>query len=295
VRSQAKAGSFTGRMSAYDAAGNLLGTTTVAGTATSGTADNGSPFIGIRSSLKEIAKVEIASSIAHGFTIGGLKLGLPPIVENDWFFVNQLFQDLYGRAASAAELSDALNALKEGTSTRAQVAASLFESAEFHDNASFMVKCYLALIQPDPDFVQWSQILKLIQGGATQDNVLAAFMSTREYAAAYPADLSDGAFVGKLHWNLLGRDAEAAELDSLAAKLAQGELRRDMVEEFLRSSEFELRIAGRVDTSLGYLAFLRRGGEAAAIDRWTGKLNSGSSLTDLIGDLISLQEYVARF
>jgi hypothetical protein len=137
-------------MNAYDAAGNLLGTTTVTAGATSLKADSVAPFMGLRSVLKEIARVEIDASSAHGFTIGGLKVGLNPIADNDLFFVKQMFQDLYGRAPSAAELAADLGALKQGMSTRAQLAESLFDAAEFHDNAGFLVKCYTALLQVRP-------------------------------------------------------------------------------------------------------------------------------------------------
>jgi hypothetical protein len=227
--------------------------------------------------------------------IGGLKMGLNPSADNEARFVKQVFLDLYGRAPYPAELSVNLIALKQGTSTRAQVAESLFAAPEFHDNAGFLVKCYAALLQRDSDFAQWSQILKAMQGGATQDNALAAFMSTPEFAAAYPAGLSDGAFVTKLHQKLLGRNPDSGELDSWAVKLSNGGSRPAMVETFLRSPEFEVHIASRVNATLAYLAFQRRAGEAAAIERWAGKLDNGASLTDLIGDLISLPEYVARF
>ena len=227
-------------------------------------------------------------------SVSGVKMGVNPITDNA-LFVKQIFQDLYGRVPYPAEMAATLDGLKEGTSTRAQVAASLFNSAEFHDNAGFLVKCYTALLQHDSDFAQWSQILKAMQSGASQDSALAAFMGTPEYAAAYPDAMSDGAFVTKLHQKLLGRDPESAELDSWAVKLAQGARRPAVVEAFLRSPEFEMRVASRVNTSLAYLAFLRRAGEAAAIDRWTDKLNSGASVADLIGDFISLPEYAARF
>jgi hypothetical protein len=296
VRIQANgAGSFTGRMNAYDAAGNLLGTTTIAGSTTSASTDNASPFIGIRSGLKEIAKVEIDASSANGYTINGVKLGLRPLIENERFFVTQLFQDLYGRAPSIAELTVHVNALKQGTSTRAQVAATLLQSAEFHDNAGFLARCYLALMQRDPDFGQWSQILKMLQGGATQNDALTAFMSTPEYAAAYPQGLSDGDFVTRLNRNLLGRDPAPGEMDTWALKLAHGISRRDLVGSVLRSHEFEIRIASRVDTSLAYLAFLRRGSEPAGMNRWADKLNSGASVTDLMSAVITLPEYLARF
>jgi hypothetical protein len=296
VRIQANgAGSFTGRMNAYDAAGNLLGTTTIACANTSAGADNAPPFIGIRSGRKEIAKVEIDASGANGYTISGVRLGLNPIIDNDSFFVNQLFQDLFGHAPGAAELAGNLNALKQNTSTRAQIAASLFQSAEFHDNAAFLVRCYLALMQRDPDFGQWSRILKLMQGGATQDNALTAFMSTPEYAAAYPRDLSDGDFITRLHRNLLGRDPESGEMNSWASKLARGDSHAALVEGFLRSPEFEVRIASRVNANLAYLAFLRRTGEAAAIERWTAKLDAGGPIAELVGALVVLPEYAARF
>jgi hypothetical protein len=296
VRIQANgAGPFTHRMNAYDAAGNLLGTATVSGMTTSARAENASPFVGLRSNVKEIAKVEVDAASASGFTISGVKLGLKPITENDWFFVNQQFQDLYGRAPYGPELMGHLNALKQGSSTRAQVAATLFLAPEFHNHAGFLVKCYLALMQRDPDFVQWSQILRLMQSGATQDNALTAFMNTPEYAAVYPASMSDGSFVTKLYQNLLGRDPESADLESWLSKLANGTARHDMVLTFLRSPEFEVRIATRVDTSLAYLAFLRRTADPAGMNRWTEALKTGSSITDLIGALISLPEYVGRF
>jgi hypothetical protein len=288
-----EAGAFTGRMNVYDAAGKLLGTATVTGKATA-SADYVAPFMGIRSSLKEIAKVEIDASSASGYTISGLKLHIHPIIDNSSFFVNQLYQDLFGRAPSAAELSDNLDALKQGA-TRAQVAASLFHSPEFHDNAAFLVKGYLALLQRDPDFVQWSQILKVMRSGATQDSALRALMNTPEFLGAYPDGMSDGAFINKLYRNLLGRDPESADLESWISKLGRGATRRDVVDLFLKSPEFEVRIASRVNTSLAYLAFLRRGAEPAGMNRWTEALKTGASVTDLIGGFISLPEYVARF
>jgi hypothetical protein len=290
-----EAGSFTGRMSVYDAAGKLVGTTSIAGATTAASTDSTSPFLGIRSSLKEIAKVEIDATSANGYTIGSLRVALRPIIENDAFFVNQQYQDFYGRAPSTIELTGHLNALKQGTTTRAQIARSLFQSPEFHDNAGFLVKCYMALIQRDPDFTQWSQILKLMQGGATQDNALAAFMNMSEYAAAYPESLNEGAFVTKLHRNLLGRDPASAELDSMTLKLTHGITRRDMVGGILKSHEFEQRIANRVNPSLAYLALLRRGGEPAGMNRWTSALNGSASVTDLVGAFIALPEYIARF
>src|SRR4029077_5845278 len=97
----------------------------------------------------------------------------------------------------------------------------------------------------------------------------------------------------KIHRNLLGRDPDSGDMDTWIAKLAQGNTRRDMVGVIMRSPEFEVRIASRVDASLAYLAFLRRGAEPAGMNRWSEALKSGaSSVRDLIGALVGMPEYV---
>jgi uncharacterized protein DUF4214 len=286
---------FNGRITAYDVAGNLLGSATLSGRVTSLRADGVAPFMGIRSNTVEIAKVEIDANSAHGYTISGLKLAQKSVIDNHAFFVNQLFLDLYGRTPSASELAGYVNGLKDGSMTRVQVASTLFHSPEFHDNAGFLVKCYRALTGRDPEFLQWAQILKVMQGGVKQESALEAFMSTPEYAALYPAALSGNELIGRLHQNLLGRDASAAEMESWTAKLNQGTTRTAVVEEMLRSAEYEARIAGRVNTDLAYLAFLRRSGDAGAVERWSSQLNAGGSVVELLDEVLSQPEYLARF
>ena len=291
----AGSGPFTGRMSAYDAAGNPLETVTVAASDSAQFAGSAAPFMAIRSSVKEIARVDIDAPGASGFALNGLRLGLNPSIASNTLFVNQLFQDLYGRAPSTAELAQNATALDQGATTRAQVATTLFSAPEFHDNGSYLGKCYLALLKRDADFSGWSQIFKVMHDGATQDDAFAAFAGTPQYAAEYADSLSDGTFVTRLHQNILGREPERSELDYWASNLAQGGSRVTAMKLFLLSPEFEVRISSRVNVSLMYLAFLRHGGDAAGMARWTEKLKSGTPLSEVIGSFISMPEYAARF
>jgi Domain of unknown function (DUF4214) len=282
-------GGFSGRLSVYDAAGNLLGT------AAAGSRETAPTFIGIRSSARNISRVDFEAAGAAGVAIGGLRLALKPAFENDAVFVNQLFQDLYGRAPATSELAGYVEALKQGASSRARMAATLFESAPFHDNAAFLVKLFLAVQHRDPEFAQWAQILKLMQGGATQDDALGAFLNTAEHAAAYPPAMTNDAMVARLFQQMLERAPEAAEFEGWTTKLSQGVSRRELVEAFLRTTEFELHIAPRVDATLVYLAFLRRAGDPADIARLVNEIKTGATLTDVVDSILLLPEYVARY
>jgi len=215
--------------------------------------------------------------------------------ENQPAFVNQIFQDLYGRGPDASELETNIVALQQGTITRAQLATTLFQSAEFHENAAFLVKLYLSIMKHDPQFDQWSQILKVMHDGATQDDALSAFMNTPEYASAFPQSLSDGAMVGRLFQQMFDRSANAGELDAWGAKMTQGTSRRTVLEALLRNPEFDQHVSNKVNANLVYLAFLRRAGSPSEIARTAESFKSGASMVEVIGSILALPEFAARF
>ncbi|MBZ5726766.1 MAG: hypothetical protein LAP87_17440, partial [Acidobacteriia bacterium] len=76
----------------------------------------------------------------------------------DDIFLSRVFQDLYGRSPIASEVEGHLSALHAGTTSRAEIVATLFNAPEFRDNAAYVVKCYLTIMRRDPDFTGWSQI-----------------------------------------------------------------------------------------------------------------------------------------
>jgi Domain of unknown function (DUF4214) len=214
--------------------------------------------------------------------------------DNPAVFVNRLFLDLYGRDATPSELALSVDALREGTA-RAQVAARLFESPEFHDHAAFLVKLYHSLLKHDPEFTQWAQIFQVLHDGATQDDAVAAFMNTPEYAGAYPRSLGDAAMMSRLYQQMFDHAPDPGQLNSLTSQLAQGATRRDVVEGLLHNAEFEQHIAGRVNATLVYLAFLRRAGSPTEIARVMESFQTGATMVDVIGSILLLPEFTARF
>lgn len=271
-----------GRITALDGNGNILATA----------ASDAGAFAGIRSSVAEIAGVVIESPATAAFTVS---VATRPVIANDAFFVNQLFQDLYSRMPGASELAEKVDALKTGTTTRAEMAAGMLIAGEFHDSGSYLAKCFLALMQRDADFPRWSKINAVMRQGVSRDAALAAFLSMPEFAAAYPASLSDANFLARIAQDMIGRQPTSAELEMWTAQLAHGSSRAEIVDTFLQSAQLEGRLAGRINVSLSYLALLRRESDTETLDHWTRALDGSASLTDVVNAVLSSPEYASRF
>jgi hypothetical protein len=289
-------GAFTGQIKAFDAAGNVLGTLVVNGIGTSLLpADNSAPFMGIRSSLKEIVKLQIDCPNTP-FAVNKLDvaLGASPIL-NTSFFVNQVYKDVLNRAPSATELVAGVNALKLNPAGLGDLAFSVFTSAEFHDNANYLAKCYIAMLGRDPDMATWPQIFKLMQSGTQQVTTLSGFLGTPEYLAAYPDTLTPTQFVTRLYANLLGRAPEAAGLSYWTFLINIGVSKVFILNGFISSPEYDALMAHRVDANLLYLTFLQRAGEPAGINFWKVSMDFGIPLNSAVQSFITSPEYVARF
>jgi Domain of unknown function (DUF4214) len=271
----------TGRIAGLDSHGNVLAGVTAGATG----------FVGIRSSVKEIAALVIDSPAA-AYTVN---IALGPVTASDVFFVNQLFQDLYGRMPAASEIEDRVDAIRNGSVTRAQMAAGMLTSGDFHEMGGYLARCFLALVRHDADFPRWFQIYNLMRRGASQEAVLAAFLATPELSAAYPADLPEAAFIAKVHQDILGRQPESSELETWTSQMANGGTRAEVVNIFLQSPEVEGRLAARININLCFLALLRHEASPEAAEQWMAALDNGAPLTNLIGSILSSLEYAARF
>jgi hypothetical protein len=269
-----------GRITALDGNGNTLATAT----------SDAAAFAGIRSSAAEIAAVVIESPAAFAVSVATRQ-----VIASDAFFVNQLFQDLYGRMPGASELAEKVEALRTGTATRAEIAAGMLIAGEFHDAGGYLAKCFLALMQRDADFTRWSKINAVMRQGVSRDAALSAFLSTPEFAAAYPASLSDAAFLAKVSQDMIGRQPSSTEFEMWTNQLAHGNSRAEIIDTFLQSPQLETRLAGRINISLSYLALLRRESDPQTLDHWTRALDGSASLTDVVNSVLSSPEYASRF
>jgi hypothetical protein len=287
---------FTGQMRAFDAKGNLLGTVTASSVHTSVLpADNTAPFIGIRSSLSEISRIELDTPGITGLAVNALQLALTPNpILNTSFFVNQIYQDILNRAPNATELANGLALLAANPAGLPDLALQIFQSAEFQNNANYLTKCYLAAFGRDPDIATWMQIFQLMQNGAQQVTALNGFLTSPEYLAQFPS-ASNAAFVTSLYQKLLGRAAEPAGNAYWNFLLNFGIPRSLVLNGFITSPEYDARMAHRVTANLLYMTLLRRSGEAVGLNFWTVTLDFGVPMNSVMGSFINSPEYLGRF
>lgn len=168
-------------------------------------------------------------------------------------FVEQLYQNVLGRAADAAGLANWVGQLDGGTS-RAAVVIGFSESPEFitataGDAASYaqghtpsawtddVFRLYQATLDRAPDLSGLLDWIGQLGSGQAYLSVVTGFVASTEFQTTYGA-LSDSAFVEQLYQNVLNRAADAAGLADWTGQLAAGTTREEVVRGFAQSGEF---------------------------------------------------------
>ncbi len=220
----------------------------------------------------------------------------PPVATNTEAFVRQLYLDILNRPAETTGLNTWVGWIDTGVFTRAQVAAQFFQSPEFALSGSYITKLYLAIFLRDPDYGGWNGWFAYLRAGHSQTEILNQFLGSQEFQQRY-GSLDNTAFVTLVYNNVLKRAPDTAGLNQWVAWLNSGAYTRaDVMNGFITSQEFEIRIRNRVYANMLYIAFLRRVGETAGLDGWTNWLADGTfTLDQEVSGFITSQEYLLRF
>ncbi len=162
---------------------------------------------------------------------------------------------------------------------------------------------------PDPDAVVLGTQL-LVSEVRTLEQLAEERLASEEYVRRNP-DASAGAFVAALYRDVLGRAGSAEEVELWTAELAAGAERADVATRFTESDEAVRRtgtsaavsVAVSVDgvareTSDGvlrlYLGLLRRFPTEEELETAVGRVEAGTSLAGIAGNIMSSLEYRAR-
>ena len=211
-------------------------------------------------------------------------------------FVTALYEDLLNREPDAAGLNYWLNTLNTAALTRAQLAAQFFNSAEFSSNGLYVIKLYTAILNRDPDFNGWQYWFTALGNGTPSLNVLAAFLGSNEFQTTYGNIASNTAFVILVYNNVLGRAPDSGGLSYWVGLLNAGTITRaGMMDQFVRSAEYNARVRARAYGNLLYMGFLRRTADSSGLAYWWAVLNDPSTLPGVINAFITSNEYIARF
>ena len=152
-------------------------------------------------------------------------------------FTDQLYRNLLGRAPDALGKTYFQNLLDTGYATRAQVAATIYNSPESQGTAlAPLVRLYNAAFGRTIDaegLPFWSQVSR---EGASMGQIAAQFVASPEFASRYGTQQTDTAFVTAIYQNVLKRAPEPTGLSDWLTAL-QTQNRGEVLNAIAQSAE----------------------------------------------------------
>ncbi len=207
-------------------------------------------------------------------------------------FAMQLYRDVLFREADTAGVQYWQQQIDSGKMSRAQVAASFMESAEFQSGIGGITRLYFGAFDRLPDregLAYWMQAQK---DGMNRSKISASFVASAEFQKTYGA-LDNTAFVDRVYQNVLHRSSDAAGKAYWLGQLGNGLSRGDMLAGFTESAEFKANSQSKVSLTLDYIGLLGHAPDQVTFDALLGQ--AGTDVVTLIGQFINSPDYLARF
>jgi secreted trypsin-like serine protease len=187
----------------------------------------------------------------------------------------RLFADFFGRFPTQAEYNSYTSLL---TANPAWVAATyMVAGTQWQRTAGDVSRLYQAYFGRTGDTSGLRYWIGRLQRGGSLGSVSSAFASSSEFTRTY-GSLTPSDFVELVYENTLGRHADASGLAYWTGQITTGHLTRSaLMTRFSQSSEFHRRTDAVVNTTITYLALVRRTASATEIAKWSvlpnGQLN----------------------
>jgi hypothetical protein len=224
------------------------------------------------------------------------------VAEDAADFVTQSYQDYLNRAPSPAEASSALTSLNNGSVSRAQWLANLYNGTEFQSKGLYIQSAALALTTPNAqpptgiDMARWvTDGALMATGGWTQDQMVNDIIAYRGLNTANTA-ANNQAFVTALYYDGLLRAPDSGGLNYWAGLITANSASRSYVtEQFIASGEFTQKQASGEFIYMAYVCLLRRVPDSGGYAGWLAALNGGASQAGIIDAFLASPEYLARF
>ncbi|HQU42915.1 MAG TPA: DUF4214 domain-containing protein, partial [Pirellulales bacterium] len=214
-------------------------------------------------------------------------LGPSPTLSQLQDYVAAAFQDVLGRAASAADVSYWAGQLAGGLS-RQDFATALTHSDEYYADKiiSPAYEMYLGRAPDAAGLAYWTSQLR--DHGLTDEELEAGFIASAEFYTN--AGGTDSGWVNALYLKLLNRPADANGLSFWLAQLAGGESREQVALGFTTSLERETtRVTGDYRTFLGRLP------DQAGINYWVSEFAQGLLTNeDVIAGFVASDEFFSK-
>lgn len=209
--------------------------------------------------------------------------------------VDRQYQDVVGRAPTAAERDSWTPDLTSGARRPGEVVAALRRS---RDNVAFVdpvARLYYAYFRRSPDPAGLSYwVGERRRGRRSLVSVSSSYASSAEFQRTYGA-LTDSAFVDLVYRNVLGRSGDAAGRAYWTNELSSGRKSRGgVMVGFSESAEHRNARAVIVDASVLHILVLGRAPTAAEVYVTVDEVGRGTSWATLAHTLLVSAEYGRR-
>lgn len=171
-------------------------------------------------------------------------------------FVEQQYRDLVGRPADAAGFTRWVGRLESGQASPEVMVTRLLRARR--TGVVPVLRLYVAWFDETPGFRKLRRRVGELRAGVTLSQLSDVLSTAPAASRAFPATLTDRAFVVALHERALGRAPERAERVAWVQRLRAGLGRPGAVARLSRSSAFKSRHAATVATTAAYAGLLRR-------------------------------------
>ncbi|MBY0276541.1 DUF4214 domain-containing protein [Candidatus Binatia bacterium] len=224
-------------------------------------------------------------------------------------FVTGLYTDLLQRAPSAAELTDRVAKIADGSVPRPKLFADLLASSEGKETVVPLVRLYLALLGRQPtmsEFAQKTAFLTAPQGAVAcrtlcrqsrRQTIVDELAATSELQARFGgASPSTATFVTKLFESILGRSPKPAEQSTWVSNIDAKTVTRSMaLRQIAEGGEAINRYDADTSVVLAYAGLLARMPSDGERAEWRARLEGGLSRRGLAQAFLISEEYRARF
>lgn len=255
-------------------------------------------------------------------TLGGATLtifendfeGIPNPVDNNQFFIRQLYLDFLNREPEPPGIAAWLNILNNCAPgdircDKIEVASAFFRSPESFDRSYFIYRFYEAALGRQPQYDEYQNDLRSLTGFLTPEEAeerkrqfVEAFVNRQEFRNLYNSKANGQPFVdavlataGAARPGVGAATVVAANRADVINRLAANQITRGQaLRELLDSAEVSRRFFNKAFVVVEYFGFLRRNPDINYL-HWIDVLNTTGDYREMIRGFMQSPEYRSRF
>lgn len=229
---------------------------------------------------------------ASATSAGAKPLKLGPFSNVDAFLFQQ-YLDIAHRLPTSGPLEARRTAMNTGATSPGKTVTELMTDASYTTSVPPTIRLYLAYFKRLPDQSGLAYWAAKLRAGTSLGKESSSFAASSEFKRTY-GTLTNGQFIDLVYQNVLGRAPDSGGRAYWLKKLNQGYPRGSTMTSFSESSENVRKAQKTVDVVGLYHVLLGRVPTSAELTSQRARLDGGTALAVVAGELLLSDAYYAR-